>query len=788
MSFDTSQASYQALRNIVAERTNGIVFWTGSGLSAEVGLPTWPEFKSALVTLLQEEIGQLDHDSSRSPARVIKLITDEDNNWVAFEMLKEQLGPATWTSHIREILRHTASMEAPSIYKKIWSLEPHGLLTLNLDRLATRAYTEVRPGRPLTEFTGNQAGAHSHVLRSPHPFVCHLHGDIDDASSWILTRSELQDQQKHEGYQNFVRSCLSAKTIVFLGLSADDVSVGGYIEQLADLGIDVGAHYWITPRRDLQTYQWAEKRGVRLIRYDASGSNHSDLIDLFDDLLNFVSVDDLRDTLPLLPTGLSVVDETLPIQEELLAQNTETIREGLNREATRILSTSSPSTTDEYIAFSRAYDEAIYRAWYTSAESEDSSLLGHILQEEVASGAFGRVYRATDSEGNNVAVKVLHEEIRRNPDLLHSFRRGVRSMKILSYHDVQGMVPYRKAYEIPAFVVMDWIDGPDLGTAVSSMHVQEWELILRIGSGIADVVRRGHVLPERVLHRDIRPSNVMLRGFYNSPYEWDVVVLDFDLSWHRGALERSVTHGSNLLGYLAPEQIQDIPDVSTRHAAVDSFGLGMVLFFMMSNRDPVPDEHLHTDWRDTLMTTANTHPSTQWYSAPMRFARLIDFATQHNQSERWDMTQIQAELQRLYEAVLDPTSPRSAELIAEEIAARCEFTRGYEWDSNLLAAVKEEPSGIRVVLRGDESLGRVNTSLYWGDPGVQGRRHLGKWIGPAAKSAVDILKSFGWRIQTTGSRYAHISISAYLPARTANKNMSGVVQSLDRALDQLRFS
>ena len=49
------------------------------------------------------------------------------------------------------------------------------------------------------------------------------------------------------------------------------------------------------------------------------------------------------------------------------------------------------------------------------------SCWGHILHEEIASGAFGKVYRASDSNGNNVAVKVLHEEMRQSEDLFHAF-------------------------------------------------------------------------------------------------------------------------------------------------------------------------------------------------------------------------------------------------------------------------------------------------------------------------------------------------------------------------------
>lgn len=106
--------------------------------------------------------------------------------------------------------------------------------------------------------------------------------------------------------------------------------------------------------------------------------------------------------------------------------------------------------------------------------------------------------------------------------------------------------------------------------------------------------------------------------------------------------------------------------------------MGMVLFFMVSGRDPVPDEHKHVDWKSTLRQAAEELSCIQWHSVPSRFARFMEYATQNNQAERWDMTQIQAELKRLHGAVLDPEATQSIELIAEEIAARCEFSKGYQ--------------------------------------------------------------------------------------------------------------
>ena len=786
MSFDTAQGAYKSLRDIIAEHTSGIVFWTGSGLSAEVGLPTWGKLRTTLLKAVNERIDQLEETERGSLQRKARLIDREPNNWQAFRLLRDTLGVTTWRALIKESLITSASVNPPVLYQKIWLLKPHGLLTLNLDRLATKSYTNLNPGPVLTEFVGSQIASYSHVLKSLNPFVCQLHGDVDDYSSWILTSTALAYQLNDAGYRNFITSCLSTKTVVLVGISADDIAVDGFLDQLSNL--DVGPHYWITHRRDYETNQWAEKRSIRLIHYNAPDGDHSELLGAFDDLVSYVSEDDLADSVPIVPEGLAPSSETLPNKDDLLTMDAESIRNALNREATRILASSSPEANQEYKGFSINYDEAIYRAWYTSASPERNVLLGHILHEEIASGAFGKVYRASDSNGNTVAVKVLHEEMRQNEDLFHAFRRGVRSMKILSDNDIQGMVPYRKAFEIPAFVVMDWIDGPALDDAVASMLVSEWELILRIGSEITEIVRRGHRLSERVLHRDIRPSNVMLRGFYTDQQAWDVVVLDFDLSWHKGALEKSVTYGATAFGYLAPEQIQDIPGVSTRHTAVDSFGLGMVLYFMLSGKDPVPDQHLHGNWDDTLKDMVTRHPCVQWVSLPKRFARLINFATLHSQSERWDMTQIHTELQRLRDAVLNPDSLRSAELVAEEIAARCEFSPEYEWDPDQLSAVTEAASGVTLKIRGDESERSVFVSISWGWPGVQGKRHLGKWIGPAMVNARDILSSSGWRIENTRTNYAYIDIGASISVQDVLEDMPRTVENLNRALAPVRFA
>jgi serine/threonine protein kinase len=624
-----------------------------------------------------------------------------------------------------------------------------------------------------------------HVLKGPHPFILNAHGIAEDASSWVLTSSDLKWLLFHEPYLDFIRTCICSNTILFVGVTAEDISVGGHLEQLARLGVDSGTHYWITNRQSVDLDRWAESVGIKVIRYASGPDEHAPLAELFEDLLEYVPKEDTTPPPPVVPPEGSPPAPAIPSLDDLVLEDAETIRQYLNAEARQLL---QAGATEEYDAFCKEYDEAIYRAWYATTQPGKNTLLGYALKKEVARGAFGRVFMAEAPSGEQVAVKVLLETIRDDCDLLQAFRRGVRSMRILSSHSVEGMVPYREASEIPAMAVMDWVDGPDLGAAIMAAFVTDWPDILKIGVDLSKVVRSAHLLPERVLHRDLRPSNIMLEGYYSDNQAWRVVVLDFDLSWHRGATEKSVIYGSTRYGYLAPEQIEKTPGVSTRHASVDSFGLGMTLYFMASRRDPLPDEHKHTGWRATVLEACNSHPCKEWLTAPARFARVILNSTEHNQALRWDMAQIQRELERLHEAVTSPSTVRSAELIAEESALRTDIAADYSWDSNTLSAVKDFPTGIRVSLRGDESLGKLILDLSWNTTGVHDWRRVGKWIPPATKTANEILTSAGWEIHTCEALTNSMALKATLDTSHAARRLDQIAESIDKATAGLRFT
>ena len=781
MPFNAEQYPHQQLRSIIAEKTSKLVCWVGSGLSADANLPTWAQLKKHLVTQLREKANDMLEVDSRSLLSAARSAEREENYWTAFHVLRKRLGRSTYRSVIRQALKPALTADCPKTYHYIWKLGAAGVLNLNLDRLATKALGEVHPGRLPTEFSGRAAGMFSHSLTSPQPFVANLHGIGDDESTWVFTKHDLRNLLGSEGYQTFIRSCLTTTTTLFLGISADDIASGGHIARLTKAGIDTGPHYWLTNRVDLKTDTWAERAGIQIIRYH----DHSEITDFFEDILRFVPEDGPSPPPVVLGRSSDQQETFLSSPENLLKLEAEQIRRILNTHAKQLLLTESPDSYSKYEEFSAKYDEAIYRAWYTSVTPPSNKLLGFTLIEEVARGAFGCVYRASAPDGNLVAIKVLLEEVRKDPLLLKSFRRGVRSMRFLKDRDVDGMVAYQEASEIPAYAVMDWVDGPTLSEAQEARQIDDWGSILKIGLQMTDVIRHAHAIPERVLHRDIRPSNIMLEGMYSRPDDWRVVVLDFDLSWHQGALEQSVVH-SALFGYLAPEQIQATPEASTRHAAVDSFGVGMTLYFMIAGRDPVPAQHKHHDWGETVQEAALSRGNTSWISLPYRYARLITKATEDSQAKRWDMSQIKDEIARLRDAFLDPNRVVSAELFAEEIAARS--GREYKWNDDKATAIVRLVSGAVIEITGNESERLVVVNLNWSSRGRQERKQVGKWMAPATDRCVKELKASGWQIRIRNIEPSQsMVLEATLAVSRAASTLTKQASVVSTVIEELNF-
>ncbi|MBY4674798.1 protein kinase [Burkholderia multivorans] len=746
-------------------------------MSAPAGLPSWDRLLDELVKVAKQKNTLISSDERKKSLEAALLEEHKKRNyWVCFQLLEQLLGNTTYHAEIRERLDTSSHNSIPEGYLLLWEAKIQGMISFNLDQFSTRSYSQKFPGHSLDHFVGYESKHLGSVLQRSRPFVGNVHGVIDNASTWIFTHDKLNQLLSDPGYRQFVQGCLLSRTVFFVGVSADDVAVQTHLESIQRSGISGITHYWLTTRNDASTDKWSEQFNIRQILYSAPQNDHSDALECLRDLAKTSISQDPIVQDPILPTARkSTIDGPLPSPDELVVMPLEKIRSTLNGHAITLLRTPNDDAYKKYEEFSEKYDEAIDRAWYVTAKPPKNQILGYSLKDRISQGSFGDVFEADSPEGKRVALKLLRRDVRRDPAMLQAFRRGVRSMRILRRRSTPGMVEFLEASEIPAFVAMEWIEGPNLATAVESKIVSDWRSILRVGRDLSQVIYRAHTLPERVLHRDIRPPNVMFKDYWTNGNEIDIVVMDFDLSWHVDALEKSIV--AKPLGFMAPEQLHRRPKESTRSALVDSFGFGMTMYFMLTSEIPVPDQQKHRDWESTLHNRIRSKVCPEWKSVSYRVSRLIQGSTQDQQRNRWDFAKIVSELKFLYEAIDGNQHDLPIDYHAEEIAAHAETMLHYSWDDSKMAAVYRS-GGLTIEVSGYAPGDEVRLLMEWKQTGEENWKLLPKTGAQVKERARPSLEKHGWEGTTFDASYGLLRVSASASTR-AKLDASHLAKGID---------
>lgn len=137
--FDTQ--NIKDLLDIWKNRAKPIVIWAGAGLSAPAKLPTWDKLRDNLVSEASKAGLSLNTADKTELDKKIKGIQGISSHWKAFELL-EDLAPASFQGSIRKTLVDSLRCAVPPAYKEVWDLNIQGIITLNIDGLATRGFHE----------------------------------------------------------------------------------------------------------------------------------------------------------------------------------------------------------------------------------------------------------------------------------------------------------------------------------------------------------------------------------------------------------------------------------------------------------------------------------------------------------------------------------------------------------------------------------------------------------------------------------------------------------------------
>lgn len=633
------QESLKLLKKYYSESKTGhnIVFFIGSGLSKEAGLPDWKELTDKL-TVECRKTTENNAFSQRSYGHLLSKLNSEPDYWEKFQYIKEILGNTTYSSAIRRLLS-TDGAAIPKSYKLLCGLKGCGYISLNIDDLLTKAMQDAHH-EIIYPVYGLDAERRIQDLIRNRPYIYQPHGFISTESSWIFTKSEFNKLCETSLHKSFLTSTFLMDIVVFIGIRATDVGATLRLINLVESGINTRSHFWITSDSHMEDRDWAEKNGIQQIIYPARLGHSPSLEAIIQSIKSHRELDKPILTPVVGQNNYNKSPWDIPPNDLFKFDNIDEIRLTLN-EIIKHKTVNGEISYSDYTSICESYERAIHSCYMLPKGRDGEKWFDYEITGKYLGGkTIGRVFPARDQNNNPIAIKILDQKRYSDEVYLSAFRRGIKALKILRDRNVNGTVRIVDAYELPPTIVMDFLNCASLNDAIINARLSPLSY-LSIMRDVSSIVMQAHLLPETVLHRDIRPSNILLDNFDWTTNDFDSVkVIDFDLAWHKGATgDDLIQRDREALGYQAPEQLSNGENSLRRTTLIDSFGIGATLYFCISGQNPEVNITKDKNWGNHISTL--THRAFNNNKELCAFlARIITKSMAADASQRLPVTEI----------------------------------------------------------------------------------------------------------------------------------------------------
>jgi serine/threonine-protein kinase len=207
------------------------------------------------------------------------------------------------------------------------------------------------------------------------------------------------------------------------------------------------------------------------------------------------------------------------------------------------------------------------------------------LDARIGHGGMSTVYRAFDTVlERQVAIKLMHRDIASDSDQLERFRREARAVAQLNHAHIVTVIDAGEwdggedadgIERGTPYIVLEHVDGETLKDLIRRDAPLDVPTVLAYGIEIARALGAAH--SQEIVHRDVKPQNVLLGG------EGGAKITDFGIA--RTLSEVGLTMDGRVLGttdYVSPEQA--LGQAVTGQS--DVYSLGVVLYEMLTGAVP----------------------------------------------------------------------------------------------------------------------------------------------------------------------------------------------------------
>lgn len=227
-----------------------------------------------------------------------------------------------------------------------------------------------------------------------------------------------------------------------------------------------------------------------------------------------------------------------------------------------------------------------YPAWMNAkGPIEPGTKLGHfIIKQYIGGGGMGRVFEAIDETlDRRVAIKLLPLQRAKDSNANARFLNEARSAARLNHENIAQVYYFGEENNIP-FIAFEFVEGINVRQWVNEHGPMPVQKAIRYMIQIADAL--AHAATHGVIHRDVKPSNILLTENETAKLiDMGLARLFLDENQANDELTASgVTLGT--FDYISPEQAKDPRKSDSRS---DIYSLGCTLFFMLAGRPPFPE-------------------------------------------------------------------------------------------------------------------------------------------------------------------------------------------------------
>ncbi|HEY1955907.1 MAG TPA: protein kinase [Polyangiaceae bacterium] len=348
--------------------------------------------------------------------------------------------------------------------------------------------------------------------------------------------------------------------------------------------------------------------------------------------------------------------------------------------------------------------------------------------EEIGHGGMATVYRARDTRlEREVAVKVIHPHLRESAEVGHRFVVEAQAVAKLRHPNIVEVFDVSSAEDAEKYLVVELVRGATLRKLLKERAPLPPEIAAAIAIDVLAALAHAH--DEGVVHRDVKPENVLIehrtpRGEGETPVpssgkgevRTSVKLTDFGIAKLLDA--QGVTSTGQVLGspaHMAPEQIEG----GAVDARADVFGAGVLLYEAMVGHLPFQGANPAQVLRRVL---DGQYPSAELERPEIgkRLSAILDRALAHDPAGRFDsasamQNELTAELRRVgvdspareLEAYFDDPEGYAKDHKKRLIAKLCELAQSAQKEgraldtaadyNRALAYAPDDPQLLRIV-------------------------------------------------------------------------------------------